>query len=182
MIAMGRIRNIEPYLYLIPYHVHRWRGRCPASITTDELMQWGRLGLWAAAKGYKRSAGTRFETFANIKIPFYIAEGIRVAGRVTRTRNHGDVQYDHTMPLGDRDEASSAIESRNWDEIAEVMRMCLPNHEVNMLLWKLRDGLTLAEIGMKMGIAETKLCIYLAFVLDRMRQNKVLLSLLERNR
>ena len=53
---------------LVKKIAHHLKGRLPASVLLDDLIQSGMIGLLEAAKNYDGMKGASFETFAGIRI------------------------------------------------------------------------------------------------------------------
>jgi RNA polymerase sigma factor for flagellar operon FliA len=59
---------IQDYATLVKRIAHHLKGRLPASVQVDDLIQSGMIGLIEAARKYEPSKGASFETYAGIRI------------------------------------------------------------------------------------------------------------------
>lgn len=68
---------IEDYAPLVKRIGHHLKGRLPASVQLDDLVQSGMIGLIEAARKYEPSKGASFETYAGIRIRGAMLDEIR---------------------------------------------------------------------------------------------------------
>ncbi|WP_353350851.1 RNA polymerase sigma factor FliA [Oceaniserpentilla sp. 4NH20-0058] len=68
---------IEEYAPLVKRIGHHLKGRLPASVQLDDLVQSGMIGLIEAARKYEPSKGASFETYAGIRIRGAMLDEIR---------------------------------------------------------------------------------------------------------
>jgi RNA polymerase sigma factor for flagellar operon FliA len=76
--------GIVPYLGLVKRLAAHFRGRLPASIDHNDLMQAGVIGLMEAHRTYEGAKGD-FETFAKIRVRGAMLDEIRRSGWATRS-------------------------------------------------------------------------------------------------
>ena len=76
---------IEDYAPLVKRIGHHLKGRLPASVQLDDLIQSGMIGLIEAAKKYEPSKGASFETYAGIRIRGAMLDEIRKGDWVPRS-------------------------------------------------------------------------------------------------
>lgn len=68
---------IQDYATLVKRIAHHLKGRLPASVQVDDLIQSGMIGLIEAARKYEPSKGASFETYAGIRIRGAMLDEIR---------------------------------------------------------------------------------------------------------
>lgn len=68
---------IEEHSTLVKRIAHHLKGRLPASVQVDDLIQSGMIGLIEAARKYDPSKGASFETYAGIRIRGAMLDEIR---------------------------------------------------------------------------------------------------------
>ncbi|GAA5213952.1 RNA polymerase sigma factor FliA [Corallincola platygyrae] len=76
-IAEQRQTIVEQHAGLVKRIAHHLKGRLPASVQLDDLIQSGMIGLLEASKNYDGSKGASFETFAGIRIRGAMLDEIR---------------------------------------------------------------------------------------------------------
>lgn len=70
-------RVVEQYTPLVQRIAHHLKGRLPASVLLDDLIQSGMVGLLEAARQYDASQGASFETYAGIRIRGAMLDEVR---------------------------------------------------------------------------------------------------------
>ncbi len=68
---------VEQYAPLVRRIAHHLKGRLPASVQLDDLIQSGMIGLLEAARHYDASQGASFETYAGIRIRGAMLDEVR---------------------------------------------------------------------------------------------------------
>lgn len=68
---------IERYTPLVKKIAHHLMARLPASVSIDDLLQAGMIGLLEAARKYDASKGASFETYAGIRIRGAMIDEVR---------------------------------------------------------------------------------------------------------
>jgi len=68
---------IEKHSILVKRIAHHLKGRLPASVQVDDLIQSGMIGLIEAARKYEPSKGASFETYAGIRIRGAMLDEVR---------------------------------------------------------------------------------------------------------
>ncbi|HEB77986.1 MAG TPA: RNA polymerase sigma factor FliA [Methylothermaceae bacterium] len=68
---------VEQYTPLVQRIAHHLKGRLPASVQLDDLIQSGMIGLLEAARHYDASQGASFETYAGIRIRGAMLDEVR---------------------------------------------------------------------------------------------------------
>ena len=76
---------VSDYASLVKRIAHHLKGRLPASVQLDDLIQAGMIGLIEAAKKYEPSKGASFETYAGIRIRGAMLDEIRKGDWVPRS-------------------------------------------------------------------------------------------------
>lgn len=67
-LAQQRDEMVRQHADLVKRIAHHLKGRLPASVQVDDLIQAGMIGLLEALKNYDQSKGAAFETYAGIRI------------------------------------------------------------------------------------------------------------------
>ncbi|MDP2559821.1 RNA polymerase sigma factor FliA [Psychrobium sp. 1_MG-2023] len=113
---------------LVKKIAHHLKGRLPASVLLDDLIQSGMIGLLEAAKNFDGSKGASFETFAGIRIRGAMLDEIRRGDWVPRSvhRNSRAVQkaIDEVEKEHGRDAKEHEIAEKlgiNLDEYAQML-------------------------------------------------------------
>jgi len=76
---------VMDYASLVKRIAHHLKGKLPASVQLDDLIQAGMIGLIEAAKKYEPSKGASFETYAGIRIRGAMLDEIRKGDWVPRS-------------------------------------------------------------------------------------------------
>jgi len=76
---------VQDYASLVKRIAHHLKGKLPASVQLDDLIQAGMIGLIEAAKKYEPSKGASFETYAGIRIRGAMLDEIRKGDWVPRS-------------------------------------------------------------------------------------------------
>ncbi|RCU44555.1 MULTISPECIES: RNA polymerase sigma factor FliA [Corallincola] len=76
-IAEQRQTIVEQHAGLVKRIAHHLKGRLPANVQLDDLIQSGMIGLLEASKNYDGTKGASFETFAGIRIRGAMLDEIR---------------------------------------------------------------------------------------------------------
>ena len=110
-----------PFVKRIAYHMV---GRLPASVSLEDLVQTGMIGLFEALKGYDMSKGASFETYARIRIQGAMIDEVRRCNWMPRS------VYKKSRQLS---EAVAAIESEHGrdakdSEIAEYLKISMDEY------------------------------------------------------
>ncbi|BBP45558.1 RNA polymerase sigma factor FliA [Thiosulfatimonas sediminis] len=71
------MKALEDYLPLVKRIAYHLKGRLPASVQVDDLIQSGIIGLIEAMQKYNNSHGASFETYAGIRIRGAMLDEIR---------------------------------------------------------------------------------------------------------
>lgn len=82
---VDRDQAIEEMLPLVRYVASRIATRMPATVDIDDLVQHGVLGLLDAFAKFDRDKGTKFRTYAELRIRGAIMDGLRTADWVPRS-------------------------------------------------------------------------------------------------
>lgn len=70
-------RLVDQYADLVARIAHHLKGRLPAHISVDDLIQSGMIGLFEASQKFDDSKGASFETFAGIRIRGAMLDEVR---------------------------------------------------------------------------------------------------------
>lgn len=68
---------VERYAFLVKRIAHHLKGRLPANVLLEDLIQAGMVGLLEAARQYDPSQGASFETYAGIRIRGAMLDEVR---------------------------------------------------------------------------------------------------------
>ncbi|WP_373284427.1 FliA/WhiG family RNA polymerase sigma factor [Pullulanibacillus pueri] len=108
---------IKLYEPLVQFHVRRLRVGLPNTVTTDELMSYGYMGLYDALVKFDVSRDLKFDTYASFRIRGAILDGLRRDDPIPRTLREKSKKVDAIT------ERLEQLYKRNVtiDEIAEEM-------------------------------------------------------------
>lgn len=105
-----------PLVKSIAYHL---MGRLPPHIQQDDLVQAGLVGLFEAIKGYDRSRGASFETYARIRIQGAMIDEVRRGDWTPRSVYRKSRQLSEAVRKIEGREGRDAKAS----EVAELLEM-----------------------------------------------------------
>lgn len=158
----------------------------------EDLVSWGILGLVQAAQRFEPSSSATFGAYAARRVRGQILDALRERDPLTRTarkafrraREHDpelpspvtEVSLDAYLESG-RDPTGAAAtgakrcraaRDRRWAGVAAALGT-LPEIERNVLVLSYARGLTLREIGTRVGLSESGVCRLRARALRRVR-------------
>jgi RNA polymerase sigma factor for flagellar operon FliA len=158
----------------------------------EDLVAWGVLGLVQAARRYEPATGATFGAYAARRIRGQVLDALRERDPLTRSARRAfrlarerdpelpapvvEVSLDAYLETG-RDPtgtplneaaACRAATDRRWEGVAAVLRV-LPEIERTVLVLSYARGLTLREIGARVGLSESGVCRLRARALRRVR-------------
>ena len=155
----------------------------------EDLLAWGVLGLVQAARRYEPAAGASFGAYAARRVRGQVLDALRERDPLTRTarrafrlareRDPGlpapvvEVSLDAYLeagrdPTGTPVKACRAAPDRRLAGVAAALRS-LPEIERTVLVLSYGRGLTLREIGARVGLSESGVCRLRARALRRVR-------------
>lgn len=76
---------IEAHLPLVKFVAQRLARRLPASISLDDLIQWGSIGLIDCLKRFDPTRGNKFKTYAEFRIRGAMLDGLRDSDIIPRS-------------------------------------------------------------------------------------------------
>ena len=76
---------IKLYEPLVQFHVRRLRVGLPNTVSTDDLMSYGYMGLYDALIKYDASRDLKFDTYASFRVRGAILDGLRRDDPIPRT-------------------------------------------------------------------------------------------------
>ena len=152
----------------------------------EDLLAWGALGLVQAAQRYREEVGATFASFAARRVRGCVLDALRAADPLTRkerrafrdvVRLHPDapapfvelsldalLEQGRAGPKGVRwvdeppaSEPAGGSEDARWRGVASELRR-LPAAERRVLVLSYARGLTLREIGARIGLSESGVC------------------------
>lgn len=110
-----------PLVKRIAYHM---MGRLPSNVQLDDMVQAGMIGLFEALKGYDRTRGASFETYARIRIRGAMIDEVRRGDWTPRSVYRKSRQLSEAVREVEEREGRDAKDS----EIAELLDMNLQEY------------------------------------------------------
>ncbi|MFN2520715.1 MAG: sigma-70 family RNA polymerase sigma factor [Candidatus Limnocylindria bacterium] len=153
----------------------------------EDLVAWGMLGLVQAAKRFRDDQGATFASYAARRVRGQVLDALRVSDPLTRSARRAlrearasdpltpapfaEVSLDRYTAAGR--EIPDAIRCRTrqdarWPSVARAMRSLSPL-ERRVLQLSFGRGLTLREIGLRVGLSESGVCRLRTRALRRLR-------------
>lgn len=125
----SEVGSLESYLPLVNRIAYHLKGRLPASVMAEDLIQSGIIGLMEAMQKFSADQGASFETYAGIRIRGAMLDEIRKGDWTPRSvhRKSREVQqaiHELEMELG--------REARD-EEIAEHMQISLGDYHAILM-------------------------------------------------
>lgn len=133
-LAQQRDDMVRQHADLVKRIAHHLKGRLPASVQVDDLIQAGMIGLLEALKNYDQSKGAAFETYA----------GIRIRGAMLDELRRGDWSprsvHQQSRKVADAIQAIEQETGRDAQdaEVAKKLEMSL--NEYHQLIASLNSG------------------------------------------
>jgi RNA polymerase sigma factor for flagellar operon FliA len=119
------VEQHAPLVRKIAYHL---KGRLPANIIVDDLIQSGMIGLLEAAKKYDATQGASFETYASIRIRGAMLDDVRKNDWAPRSVHRNSRKVAEVVRKIENEKGRDARDN----EIAEALDMDL--NEYNHIL------------------------------------------------
>lgn len=145
-----------------------------STITKDELIQAGRIGLWNAAKNYDSDKGASFSTYCRKKILGYMLDEIRDSGWFSRSVGLYNIDYieDDTNQDNYRYDRlpEDIIDEDNKMERLERAIDALPDRERNIFNMYLRGDFKMQEIGSLIGVNESRISQLLKQITEKLEK------------
>jgi RNA polymerase sigma factor for flagellar operon FliA len=98
----------------IAYHI---KGRLPASVLMDDIVQAGMIGLFEALKAYDTSRGASFETYARIRIQGAMIDEVRRCDWVPRSVYRKSRELSEAIREVEKREGRDAKDAEIADEL-----------------------------------------------------------------
>jgi RNA polymerase sigma factor for flagellar operon FliA len=154
----------------------------------EDLVAWGVLGLVQAAQRFRPGAEASFGAYAARRVRGQILDALRERDPLTRSARREyrvareadpdlpapavEVSLDRYMEHGAEPPAAArcrATRDRRWDRVAAEVRS-LPKLERTVLVLTYGRGMTLKEVGRRVGLSESGVCRARARALLRLRE------------
>lgn len=159
----------------------------------DDLIAWGVFGLVQAAQRYRDDRGCSFSSYAARRVRGQVLDALRERDPLTRSARkkfrqareadaslpspvsetsldrYLDAGYEPRPSLAARASAPGPRDAR-WPVVADQLR-ALPRLERTVLVLSYGRGLTLKEIGQKIGLSESGVCRVRSRALGKMRRH-----------
>lgn len=160
----------------------------------EDLVAWGILGLVQAARRYEPESGATFGAYAARRVRGQVLDALRERDPLTRTARRAfrlarerdpelpapvvEISLDAYLETGrdptgsaaasDRAAGCRAVRDRRWAGVAAALG-ALTEIERTVLVLSYARGLTLREIGSRVGLSESGVCRLRARALRRVR-------------
>lgn len=149
----------------------------------EDLVAWGVVGLVQAAQRYREEKGATFAAYAARRVRGQVLDALRARDPLTRTarrayREAREVQADlpppyleiplEHCPAPAAPATAAPTRDPRWPHVARELRS-LPPLERRVLVLSYGRGLTLKEIGRRVGLSESGACRVRARALRRLR-------------
>jgi len=158
----------------------------------EDLIAWGVVGLVQAAQRYRGDLGASFGAYAARRVRGQVLDALRDRDPLTRSARRAyreaqritedlpppyvEISLDRLAELGDTgvpapDAIGVVVRTRRdprWDGVARELRS-LTRLERRVIVLSYGRGLTLREIGVKVGLSESGVCRVRARALRRLR-------------
>ena len=169
---------------MVTWVAEKMLGKLASSVSKDEIYSSAALGLLDAVRRFDPSRGVKLKTYAAYRMRGTILDKLRDTDwvpRLARARKecepqvksitsfvfdprNGNVEDPEPIERGP-DPALLAGENDSWARLGQI----LPARELQVLELYYRDELTLKEIGVRMGLSESRVCQLHARALRRAR-------------
>lgn len=157
----------------------------------EDLIAWGVVGLVQAAQRYRGDLGASFGAYAARRVRGQVLDALRDRDPLTRSARRAyreaqkitedlpppyvEISLDRLAELGDSrvpaPDAGGGVRARRdprWEGVARELR-ALTRLERRVIVLSYGRGLTLREIGVKVGLSESGVCRVRARALRRLR-------------
>jgi RNA polymerase sigma factor FliA len=158
----------------------------------EDLISWGVFGLVQAAQRYRDDRGSAFSSYAARRVRGQVLDALRERDPLTRSARkafkvareanaelpnpYTEISLDKCLDVGFEPQPSLAVKhaapgprDERWPEVARQMRT-LPPMERTVLALSYGRGLTLKEIGVKVGLSESGVCRVRSRALAKVRR------------
>ncbi|HUG56511.1 MAG TPA: sigma-70 family RNA polymerase sigma factor [Candidatus Limnocylindrales bacterium] len=150
----------------------------------EDLVAWGVVGLVQAAHRYRDDRGASFAAYAARRVRGQVLDALRARDPLTRSARRAyrearereadlpppfvELPLDRCPALPIAPSPAAAAPDPRWPRVARELR-CLPRLERRVLVLSYGRGLTLREIGGRVGLSESGACRVRARALRRLR-------------
>lgn len=158
----------------------------------DDLIAWGVLGLVQAAQRYRHDRGSSFSSYAARRVRGQVLDALRERDPLTRSARRAfraareadadlpnpvtEMSLDKCLDAGYEPRPSASLlpgakgpRDPRWPELVRQLRG-LPTVERTVLVLSYGRGLTLKEIGTKVGLSESGVCRVRSRALAKVRR------------
>ena len=115
---------VEQYYYIVPYVARKILRRIPKSISLDELISAGNLGLIDAAKKFNKDKNVSFQTYAKYRINGAILDELRGVDWYSRTIRKKVQNIEKAITKVEKRESRSATS----EEIAKELNIDIEDY------------------------------------------------------
>ncbi len=161
--------------------------RCSAE-DREDLIAWGILGLVQAAHRYREGGRASFAAFAARRVRGQVLDALRAADPLPRSARRAwraAAREDNPFPVSSLDEsmergreafrplhspaARAMTRDPRWPQVERALRLLNPL-ERRVLILHFHRGLTLREIGLRIGMSESGTCRVRSRALAKLRR------------
>ncbi|MBI2773588.1 MAG: sigma-70 family RNA polymerase sigma factor [Chloroflexi bacterium] len=158
----------------------------------EDLIAWGVFGLVQAAQRYRDDRGSAFSSYAARRVRGQVLDALRERDPLTRSARKAfkiareanaelpnpftEISLDKCLDVGFEPQPSLAVKHAapgprdpRWPEVARQLTT-LPPVERTVLALSYGRGLTLKEIGVKVGLSESGVCRVRSRALAKVRR------------
>lgn len=190
----NRTALAEAYVPLLWKIATNMRNKMPAGVTIEagDLVGYGYLGLVECIERFDPSRGYQFPTFASLRINGAMRDGIRQEDWVPRLERARQKQGEVTVvgiesteiplyetengriavkPLEDRRQIASLNRLHLDDTIKDLCKGLSKKERLVVLLYHV-EGLTLKEVGLHLGLTESRVSQMHSDIIKRIRERK----------
>jgi RNA polymerase sigma factor for flagellar operon FliA len=186
--ALTAADSIHAYLPLVRRVAKKIARRTPASVSLDELVSAGTLGLVQAMQRKDAAREDRFVAYAIMRIRGAILDELRSLDSLTRaerarvrrgeaTASTSTISIEDASPHGadgfaneDVVSMDAALERRDQVRRLKQAIAALPARERQILFMHQVDGRTLKDIGGELGVSEGRICQLHTRAMARLRE------------
>lgn len=140
---------------LVKKIAHHLKGRLPASVQVDDLVQAGMIGLLEAAKNFDDSKGASFETYAGIRIRGSMLDEIRKGDWVPRS-----VHRNNRMIIKAISKMENSGSELSDQEIANELNISLSKYHKMLLDSSSSKIFALEDLASVDGVVPEGVCGY----------------------
>ena len=167
----ARDRRVTDHLPLARRVALRLAGKLPASVDMDELISAGTEGLLDAATRFEEDRGVPFEAYARARIQGAVLDSLRAGDHLSRgdRRREREAGTASRGAFVDFDDCAEQLAQTSEDAFDKLSRLeakrdlvraiqCLTPREQTILSLYYEQELTYREIGVVLGVTESRVC------------------------